>query len=647
MSACHFEFEAGSSPTAPAPHLAEREICEEGATTPSESENGDVYSQLAEKEKDLTLAAELGKALLEQNQELQSQNEQLVEEYTQKLEELEQEKYELHLRFEKMQSEYECVIKELQYDIVQLRHDFQEQEQSSQAGQREKSQAVDDIVCQNERLCEEIRQASLREEKLMNEVQSLRCQVTTRRSSMHEHINQLETLQEEINILTERKMELDRHIAKITKEREALACNLEESQECIAELERQKFEHEQQIHIQGRELEELQETNSQLQAQLELVSDRHHHSGCSNRSNSLYSELSHMESTSRSSDQSQSLFNEMSAASECAMSTDSSNQQAPALYGDCSQNNLADITDDDIECDDNEFMSGACATSSMLTDSQFLSEFEKFSAQDEENQEFKQDMLCVYKQMQQLCRELGKTSHIFSSVDDSHRLSGLQSQNMKSLLQDTRALMQDMITAKQMQEDEDLITSLSTNSSEVDVLQEQIRELHSELWQSYDKCDTVKGELRKRDDTLKKKMSELTELTTKLRLQQEDLELLQAERDRLQDSAIGQLTKDQVLQEARDERTQAVKRRNDLEVQLAISKEEVNSLNSQLLEAVQQKVALSTQLDQWQEDMEELLGIQLKKRIQQESDKELAVEKLKQQLIKKSKSTSFLSLKRH
>lgn len=66
------------------------------------------------------------------------------------------------------------------------------------------------------------------------------------------------------------------------------------------------------------------------------------------------------------------------------------------------------------------------------------------------------------------------------------------------------------------QEDEDLITSLSTNSSEVDVLQEQIRELHSELWQSYDKCDTVKGELRKRDDTLKKKMSELTELTTKV-----------------------------------------------------------------------------------------------------------------------------------
>lgn len=83
---CAYRYDSGSSPTAPSPHLSEGGICEEGVVTPSDSEDGDVYSQLAQKEKDLTLAAELGKALLEQNQELQSQNEHLVEEYTQKLE---------------------------------------------------------------------------------------------------------------------------------------------------------------------------------------------------------------------------------------------------------------------------------------------------------------------------------------------------------------------------------------------------------------------------------------------------------------------------------------------------------------------------------------------------------------------------------
>lgn len=46
----------------------------------------DVYSQLAQKEKDLILAAELGKALLDRNEELSRANERVTEEYTKKLE---------------------------------------------------------------------------------------------------------------------------------------------------------------------------------------------------------------------------------------------------------------------------------------------------------------------------------------------------------------------------------------------------------------------------------------------------------------------------------------------------------------------------------------------------------------------------------
>ena len=46
----------------------------------------DVYAQLQQKEKDLILAAELGKALLEKNEELSRQNEKIAEEYSQKLE---------------------------------------------------------------------------------------------------------------------------------------------------------------------------------------------------------------------------------------------------------------------------------------------------------------------------------------------------------------------------------------------------------------------------------------------------------------------------------------------------------------------------------------------------------------------------------
>ena len=46
----------------------------------------DIYSQLAQKDKDLLLAAELGKALLEKNEELGQKYELLQEEYSQVVE---------------------------------------------------------------------------------------------------------------------------------------------------------------------------------------------------------------------------------------------------------------------------------------------------------------------------------------------------------------------------------------------------------------------------------------------------------------------------------------------------------------------------------------------------------------------------------
>lgn len=50
------------------------------------TENADVWTQLQQKEADILLAAELGKALLEKNEELVKQQEKLIEEYNAKLE---------------------------------------------------------------------------------------------------------------------------------------------------------------------------------------------------------------------------------------------------------------------------------------------------------------------------------------------------------------------------------------------------------------------------------------------------------------------------------------------------------------------------------------------------------------------------------
>ena len=46
----------------------------------------DLYAQLAQKDQDLILAAEIGKSLLEKNEELTKANEKLTEDYSQKIE---------------------------------------------------------------------------------------------------------------------------------------------------------------------------------------------------------------------------------------------------------------------------------------------------------------------------------------------------------------------------------------------------------------------------------------------------------------------------------------------------------------------------------------------------------------------------------
>jgi coiled-coil domain-containing protein 64 len=52
----------------------------------ADPEDLDVYAQLQQEEKDLILAAEPGKALLQKNEEISQQNEKIAEDYSQQLE---------------------------------------------------------------------------------------------------------------------------------------------------------------------------------------------------------------------------------------------------------------------------------------------------------------------------------------------------------------------------------------------------------------------------------------------------------------------------------------------------------------------------------------------------------------------------------
>jgi coiled-coil domain-containing protein 64 len=86
-----------------------------------------------------------------------------------------------------------------------------------------------------------------------------------------------------------------------------------------------------------------------------------------------------------------------------------------------------------------------------------------------------------------------------------------------------------------------------------------------------------------------------------LTLKEVELEATREERDTARrDVRDTHLAKDEIIRRAWEVRDQAVARKNAAEIELARTRIDVLQINSQLLEAIQQKIELSQQLEQWQ-----------------------------------------------
>lgn len=119
------------------------------------------------------------------------------------------------------------------------------------------------------------------------------------------------------------------------------------------------------------------------------------------------------------------------------------------------------------------------------------------------------------------------------------------------------------------------------------------------------------------------------ELTSKLSIREAELAGAQEERDRARsDMDETHLAKDEIVRKAWEVRDGAVARKNKVEVQLAKTRIDVLQANSQLMEAIQQKVELSQQLEQWQMDMQALLDEQMRRKLttQEQRSRQVAPE---------------------
>ncbi|MCJ8735087.1 hypothetical protein PDJAM_G00242840 [Pangasius djambal] len=212
----------------------------------------DLLALFRQKEKDLVLAAKLGKALLERNQDLTKQYEKMTKDLNEKLENLEQEKHELRRRLERREGEWEGRVAELETDVQQLKGELEKHKVQLREADRDKTRTITELSEQNHSLLEQLSR---------------------------------------IKMLSERKQELERCLTTLHEENEQLQSTVDNLKERTLVLEKLCHEKDLQLRQNQLELQEVRVSHRQLSARLAEMTEERSLQGFSSNSHSLLCEI--------------------------------------------------------------------------------------------------------------------------------------------------------------------------------------------------------------------------------------------------------------------------------------------------------------------------------------------------------------------
>ncbi|XP_032680329.1 bicaudal D-related protein homolog [Odontomachus brunneus] len=475
---------------------------------------------LKQRERDLVLAAELGKALLERNQELTKQSETLAEEYSAKLENLEQERHLLRRRLEEARDESEARALELQADVETLRSQLEEQNERARRAERDQAALVAELTAQNTRLADQLREAAKQEEQLLVEVKVLREKCALRNTTLQDHVSSLEILRDEVQLVSAQRTELERRSLELREERARAIAALEEAEERAAALERLSHEAEHRARVAEQERDELTSSLAAIEA------ERRARSGSIQKPpRSLQAEMECEESGSSLGEQEDGLRTEVARATKrlrelCAHLR--RGEDDSGLQSDCDESMLVIVNNSEADVGSNEREAHPSPTN--------------------------------------------YPGALLELVEEVYNLA------------------------------------LSGRGAPGELgLAVELHRVREELEHSREQSKQMQEELKRRADAL-------LEVTSKLSVREAELRGVKEERDRARgDMEHSELTKDEIVAKAYKVRDQAVARQNRVEVELARTRIDILQADSQLKEAIKQKVELSQQLEQWQMDMHALL----------------------------------------
>ncbi|XP_077895148.1 BICD family-like cargo adapter 1 isoform X3 [Ictidomys tridecemlineatus] len=475
----------GERPSEPGEHpQAEPGPPAEGAgPQPPLAQDPELLSVIRQKEKDLVLAARLGKALLERNQDMSRQYEQMHKELTDKLEHLEQEKHELRRRFENREGEWEGRVSELESDVKQLQDELERQQVHLREADREKTRAVQELSEQNQRLLDQLSR---------------------------------------IKMLSDRKRELEHRLSATLEENDLLQGTVEELQDRVLILERQGHDKDLQLHQSQLELQEVRLSYRQLQVKVEELTE------------------------------------------------------------------------------ERSLQSSAATSASLLSEIEQSMEAEEL---EQEREQLRLQLWEAYCQVRYLCSHLrGNDSadsavSTDSSMDESSETSSAKdvpAGSLRTALNELKRLIQSIV---------DGMEPTSSRRIDEDSLEEQIRQTSEDSRALRELMEGERGKLRQ-------SLEELQQLHSQVTLLSVEMTALKEERDRLRVTSEDKEPKEQ-LQKAIRDRDEAIAKKNAVELELAKCRMDMMSLNSQLLDAIQQKLNLSQQLEAWQDDMHRVIDRQL------------------------------------
>lgn len=232
----------------------------------------------------------------------------------------------------------------------------------------------------------------------------------------------------------------------------------------------------------------------------------------------------------------------------------------------------------------------------------------------EEVQQLKQEILSAYQQLRNMCgilRQRGKQRRNSSdslettSSSEEPQMNQVRTGLLSGVMQELKGLLHDILRKE---------AKGSCPACGMDV-NDRLK-LEVQLHKTTESFEKLERTLKKKEIESKQREDEMTELMSKLSVTEVKLRAAEEERDTLRDDIENSdASRDVLIKKAWETRDAAVKRKNNTEIELAKTRIDVMQINSQLMEAVQQKVELSQQLDQWQEDMQELLEEQMNRKM--------------------------------